>query len=159
MSDNEYDLSITRLLDAPVERVWQAWTDPAELQQWWGPRGVTNPTCVWEAKPGGKIDVVMLAGSELGELAGQEWPMTGEFRSVTPPQQLTYTSNAIIDGKKVLETLTTVSLAAQDGKTKLTVSIEVTKTTPEAAGPLDGMEVGWNQSLDKLIAQVEVEQS
>ncbi len=146
----KHDLTITRLLDAPIEHVWQAWTDPAELQKWWGPRGVTNPTCEWDAQPGGKINVVMLAGSDLGELAGQEWPMTGEFHEVVSHQKLVYTAVAIVDGKPVLETLDTVTFEDQGGKTKLTLHVAVTKTTPEAEGPLAGMEMGWNQSIDKL---------
>lgn len=147
-------LIMERLLDAPLERVWSAWTDQAELQKWWGPRGVTNPTCVWEARRGGRIDVVMLAGKELGPLAGQEWPMTGEFKEVEPKNRLVFASKAIVDGKPVLENLCTVTLEESDGKTKLTVKVVVTNATPEAEGPLSGMEIGWNQSLDKLTEQV-----
>jgi len=147
---NRHDLSITRLLDVPVERVWQAWTDPAELQKWWGPRGVTNPTCEWEARPGGKINVVMLAGEALGPLNGQEWPMTGQFREVIPHEKLVYTSKPIMDGKPVMESLCTVTFEKQGGQTKLTLQVVITEATPEAEGPLAGMETGWNQSLDKL---------
>lgn len=153
--ESKHDLLITRLLDAPLERVWRAWTDPTELQKWWGPRGVTNPTCQWEPTPGGKINVVMLAGEELGELRGQEWPMTGQFTEVIPRQKLVFTSSAIMDGKPVLENLCTVTFEEQVDKTKMTLHVAVTKTTPEAEGPLAGMEMGWNQSLDKLTEQVE----
>ncbi len=148
------ELTLTRMFDAPRETVWKYWTDPMLVQQWWGPNGVTNPTCIWEAKPNGKIDIVMLAGQELGPMAGQEWPMTGEVTEVMEPEKLVYTSNAIMGGKPVLETLTTVTLEEVQNKTKMTVHIVVTKTTPEAAGPLSGMEIGWNQQLDKLVAMV-----
>lgn len=156
MEENTHkELTLTRTFDAPRELVWKAWTDPKLVAQWWGPNGVTNPTCEWEAVPGGKIHIVMLAGEELGELAGQEWPMTGEMEEVDEPQKLVYSANAIVDGKEVLRTRTTMTLAEADGKTNLTVSIVVTKTTPEAAGPLAGMEMGWNQQLDKLVKFVE----
>jgi uncharacterized protein YndB with AHSA1/START domain len=138
------------MYDAPLEKVWQAWTDPAQVVQWWGPNGVTNPTCEWDARAGGKINIVMLAGPELGEMAGQEWPMAGEFTEVVPEQRLIYTASPIMDGKPVMDTLTTVTFEAVDGKTKLTVHIAVTRTTEAAAGPLSGMEQGWNQQLDKL---------
>lgn len=151
---NSHDLTLTRLLDAPRERVWQAWTDPVILQKWWGPRGVTNPTCEWEATPGGKINIVMLAGDELGEMKGQEWPMTGQMQEVTPQEKIVFTGGPTADGKQILETLTTVTFQEQDGKTNLNVHIEVTKTTPEAEGPLAGMEMGWNQQLEKLTEQV-----
>lgn len=94
----------------------------------------------------------MIAGSELGEMAGQRWPMTGEFKEVEEPSKLVFTGNAIVEGKEVLQHLTTVSFEEADGKTHMTVHIQVTKTVmPEAAGPLSGMEMGWNQQLDKLV--------
>lgn len=154
MTDQKKELTLTRTFDAPRETVWKYWTDANLVGQWWGPQGVTNPTCVWEAKAGGKIHIVMLAGQELGPMAGQEWPMTGEVTEVVAPEKLVYTSSAIMGGKPVLETLTTVTLQEADGKTHMTVHIVVTKTTPEAAGPLAGMEMGWNQQLDKLVTMV-----
>ncbi len=68
------DLIITRTFDVPRELAWKAWTDPKLMAKWWGPRGVTNPTCKLNAKPGGEIYIVMLAGKELGNFAGQKWP-------------------------------------------------------------------------------------
>ena len=159
------ELILTREFNAPRELVWKYWTDPTLVQQWWGPNGVTNPTCVWEAKPNGNIHIVMLAGEELGPMKGQEWPMTGTMQEVVEPTKLVFTGNAIMNDKPVLETLTTVrfeevdvppsqNATARQSKTKITVHIKVTKTTPEAAGPLQGMEMGWNQQLDKMVEQV-----
>jgi uncharacterized protein YndB with AHSA1/START domain len=151
MSDQHHkELTLTRTFNAPRDLVFKAWTDPEMIQKWWGPRGVTNPTCEWEAKPGGKIHIVMLAGEELGDMAGQEWPMTGEFQEVQEPKKLVFTANAIMDGKEILQHQTTVTLEEEGDKTKMTVHVVVTKTTPEAAGPLSGMEQGWNEQLDKL---------
>ena len=150
MEENKKELTMTRVFDAPRDLVFKAWTDPQLVAQWWGPRGVTNPTCEWEARPGGNIHIVMLAGEELGPMKGQEWPMTGEFKEVEEPGKLVFTGNAIVAGKEVLQHLTTVTLEEEDGKTNMTVHIIVTKVTPEAAGPLSGMEMGWNQQLDKL---------
>jgi uncharacterized protein YndB with AHSA1/START domain len=144
------ELTIIREFDAPIELVFSMWTDQKLLQQWWGPFGVTNPTCEFEAKVGGKIHIVMLAGEELGQLNGQEWPMTGIVKEIDRPQKLVYTSNAIVNGKEVLENLNTVTFEEVEGKTKMTLHIIVTKTTPEAAGPLSGMEMGYTQSIDKL---------
>jgi uncharacterized protein YndB with AHSA1/START domain len=154
MEEIKKELTLNREFDAPRELVWKYWTDPKLIAQWWGPQGVTNPTCEWEAKPHGAIHIVMLAGKAMGPFAGQEWPMTGMFEEVQKPEKLVYTSNAIVDGKEVLTTLTTVTFVEQEGKTHMNVHIVVTKTTPEAAGPLQGMEMGWNQQLDKLVAFV-----
>ena len=161
LSNGVKELTLTREFNAPRELVWKYWTDPTLVQKWWGPRGVTNPTCVWEAKPEGNIHIVMLAGEELGPMKGQEWPMTGKVVEVKAPEKLVFTANAIMGGKPILEHKTTVTLeevnvppsqnaTARQAKTKMTVHIVVTMTTPEAAGPLQGMKMGWNQQLDKL---------
>ena len=154
MEESKKELTVVRYFDTDRETVWKYWTDPKLIQQWWGPQGVTNPTCVWEAVPQGKINIVMLAGEELGQLAGQEWPMTGMFEQLQKPEKLVFISNAIANDKPILETRVTVTLEKEEEKTKMIVHIVVTKTTPEAEGPLSGMEMGWNQQLDKLVAFV-----
>ncbi len=139
------------MFDAPRESVWKAWTDPKTLKRWWGPKGVTNPVCTWDARPEGKIDIVMLAGKELGSFAGQRWPMKGTFREVTPQSRLVYTSEAIDDVKDILlKTETTVELTGTGGKTEMRLHIVVTKAGPKAEFALQGMEAGWTQSIDKL---------
>jgi uncharacterized protein YndB with AHSA1/START domain len=53
------ELSITRLLDAPVELVWEVWTDPDHIKNWWGPSGFTNSISKMEVRPGGEWEFVM----------------------------------------------------------------------------------------------------
>ena len=149
------ELTITRIFDAPRAMVWKAWTDPRIVTKWWGPRGVTIPTCEVDARRGGKINIVMLAGKELGPAAGQEWHMTGTFEEVTPQDRLVFTAIALQDRKgsrSLLETRTTVTFDDLQGKTKLTVHILITRfsDTPEAKFAIQGMEGGWSQSFDKL---------
>jgi uncharacterized protein YndB with AHSA1/START domain len=144
------ELTITRVLNASRERVWHAWTDEKELAKWWGPRGVTTPICEWDARPEGAINITMLAGPELGGLAGQKWPMIGTVKEVVPMERLVFTGSPTVDGNLILENLCTVVFEESDGKTKMTLHIIVTKTTPQAEGPLQGMEAGWTQSIDKL---------
>lgn len=149
------ELTITRIFDAPRAVVWRAWTDPRVVTKWWGPRGVTIPTCEIDARRGGRINIVMLAGKELGPAAGQEWPMTGTFEEVTPQDRLVYTARALQDRKgsqTLLETRTTVTFDDLQGKTKLTIHILLTRSsdTPEAKFAIQGMEGGWSQSFDKL---------
>jgi uncharacterized protein YndB with AHSA1/START domain len=150
MEESKKELTLDRTFDAPIDLVWKAWTDSEMISQWWGPRGATTPTCEWEFKVGGNIHIVMLAGEELGPLKGQEWPMTGTFTQIDEPKRLVFTTTALRDDKPMLKNLVTVTFEEQNGKTTMTVHIVVTKVTPEAAGPLQGMEMGWNQQLDKL---------
>lgn len=145
-----HELVITKVLDAPLEQVWQAWTDPKKLQAWWGPRGVTNPVCTWEAQVGGQINIVMLAGKELGDMQGAEWPMTGQFVDVVPQKKLVFSSRPMADGQPIMDTLCSVTFEAQDDKTTMTLTVTVSHVTPAAEAPLAGMEMGWNQSIDKL---------
>jgi uncharacterized protein YndB with AHSA1/START domain len=152
---SKHNLTIEKTINAPVEKVWKAWTDPTEVAKWWGPRGVTTPECVWEAHPGGRIDVVMLAGESLGDLKGRRWPMTGQFQEVEYLKKLVYSGQAIMDDKPVIENLCTVFFERSGDQTNLKLEVRITKATPEAIGPLSGMAIGWNQSLDKLTEQVE----
>jgi uncharacterized protein YndB with AHSA1/START domain len=155
VKSNNRELMLIRVFDAPREQVFNAWTNPDRVAQWWGPNGVTNPVCTLDARPGGVIDIVMLAGEELGDLKGSEWPLKGVFQEVTSPEKLVYTSSAIIDGKPIIESTTAVTFEEHEGKTQMTLQVTVTKATPEAEGPLAGMEMGWSQSLDKLVRLVE----
>ncbi len=149
---NKKELRITRTFNAPRELVWRSWTDPKMVERWWGPRGVTNPTCEVDARPGGKINIVMQAGSELGSLAGQKWPMSGTFREVTPQSRLVFTSAALDDVKDILlESEVTIELEAIGAKTKMKLHIVVTRAEQKAEMALQGMEMGWNQSIDKLV--------
>src|SRR6266567_5577328 len=147
------ELTLTRVFDAPRELVFKAWTDPGLVAQWWGPDGVTNPECEVDAHVGGKLYIVMLAGKELGELAGQRWPVQGVFEEVNEPEKLVFTNQAIDeDGNVLIDGRTTVLFEEENGKTKLTMTITATGIAPQAPQMLDGMESGWSQSLDKLIA-------
>lgn len=154
--ENEKEIAITRVFDAPRGRVWHAWTDPHELAQWWGPQGVTNPTCEVDLRVGGELYIVMLAGPELGPLAGQRWPMRGTFIEITEPERLVFSNNAVAEnGTVLLEGQTTVLLEdAGEGKTRFTLTARATGVAPQAPQMLAGMEQGWTQSIDKLSALV-----
>ncbi len=53
------EIRISRLLHAPIELVWEVWTDPAHIKNWWGPNGFTNSITKMDIKPGGEWDLVM----------------------------------------------------------------------------------------------------
>jgi uncharacterized protein YndB with AHSA1/START domain len=145
-SPDKRELVITRIFDAPRELVFKVWTDPKHVAQWWGPKWFTNPVCELDVRPGGAIRIDM-AGPN-----GVIYPMKGIFREIVPPERLVFSTMALVDeeGEPQLEGVTTVTFAEHDGKTKLTLHVVMVKATPAAQGALDGMEEGWNQSLDKL---------
>lgn len=148
---NTKELIITRIFDAPRELVFKAWVDPKMMAKWWGPKGVTNPICDIDAKVGGKIHIVMLAGKELGTFAGQRWPMKGTFKKVKPPELLVFVNQAVDeDDNLLIDALTTVTFEEENGKTKMTMKTSAKGVSVQAPQMLEGMEAGWNQSFDKL---------
>ena len=58
-STADRELVITRTLNAPVELVWETWTKPEHIANWWGPDGFTNTILVMDVRPGGEWDFVM----------------------------------------------------------------------------------------------------
>ena len=140
------ELVLTRIIDAPRELVFKAWTDPKHLAQWWGPHGFTNPVCELDVRTGGALRIVMRAPY------GVDYPMKGVFREIVEPERLVFT-NIVVDhaGNHLAEGLTTVTFAEHDGKTKLTVQTGMVVSVAEAAQMLEGMEAGWTQSLERLV--------
>ena len=142
----ERTVVITRVFEAPRELVFRAWTDPAHLAAWWGPRGFTNPVCEVDLRLGGKLRIVMRAPD------GAEHPMIGIFREITPPERLVF-SNIATDpaGTVLLEGLTTVTFVQHgDGHTRLTVESRAVARVDYASRMLEGMQAGWTQSIDRL---------
>ncbi len=145
-------ITLTRTVDAPVERVWGAWTDAAQLAKWWAPNGFTNPVCEVNATVGGELNIVMQAGNNMGPMSGMKAPMKGVFTEVIENKKLVFTNMALDDkGNHLLEGVTTVDFAESDGKTLLTVHTGAAGTAPGVEQMLGGMEQGWNEQLDKLV--------
>jgi len=65
---------VTRTFDAPVERVWRAWSDPDDVMAWWGPTVFTSPSARLDVRQGGTSLVCMRAPADLG---GREMYNTG----------------------------------------------------------------------------------
>jgi uncharacterized protein YndB with AHSA1/START domain len=145
MADLRKDLTLTRLVDAPRERVFKAWTDPKQLAKWWGPRHFTNPVCELDARVGGALYIVMRGPD------GNDYPMKGIFREVVPREKLAFTNIAMdAEGNHQLEGFTTVTFADENGKTRMTVTTGASGLVPVAEQMLDGMEEGWAQTLEGL---------
>jgi uncharacterized protein YndB with AHSA1/START domain len=141
----EGTVEIVRVFDAPRALVWQAWTDPKMLAQWFGPRGFSSRVPELDVRVGGSLRIVMHGPD------GNDYPMKGTFSEVIAPERLVF-SNIAIDneGKHLLEGLTTVTFAEQGGKTTMTLHTHAVGRFPIAKQMLAGMEAGWTQSIDKL---------
>ena len=140
----EREVTITRVFAAPRALV-KAWTDPRHLAQWWGPEGFTNPVCEFDAHVGGALRIHMRGPD------GAVYPMKGVIREIVAPERLVFSSVAVdAAGKHLLEGLTTVTFAEQNGKTTMTLHTRAAAVAEIGVGYLQGMEAGWTQSIDRL---------
>lgn len=141
------ETTLSRTINAPLQKVWQAWMDPKAVQQWWSPNGFTNPRCDWDARPGGQIYIEMTGPD------GTAYPMNGEFKSVDEGKQIVFVTRALgPDGKPMFEGTNTVTFREEDGKTIMDIHVIVPDVTPEIKMFTDGMSQGWNEQTDKFVA-------
>lgn len=141
----ERELTITRTFDAPRALVFRAWTDARHLAQWWGPQGFTSPVCEIDARVGGALRIHMRAPD------GSLYPMKGEIRELVAPERLVFTNIALdAAGRHLLEGLTTVTFTENRGKTTMSLHTRAVAVTEIAVSYLQGMQMGWTQSIDRL---------
>jgi uncharacterized protein YndB with AHSA1/START domain len=109
-SSADREIVITRLIDAPPERVFDAWTDPAQVVRWWGPRGFTTTTHKMDVRPGGVWRFVM-HGSD-----GRDYQNKITYLEVVRPERLVYKHGGDKDVEPV-SFQTTVTFNPQGKKT------------------------------------------
>lgn len=149
--ESKKELKMTRVFDAPREMVYKAWTKPELVKQWWGPQGVFIPVCELNVRPGGKMNIVMEAGEEMGKFKGTQWPMEGVYVELDEPKKIVFTSSAMNGENLLFEHTTTVTFDETDGKTTMNVHVVVTKALPGSEFAISGMEQGWSSQFDKLV--------
>ena len=149
---------IERSFDAPVDLIWQMWTDPEHFSAWYGPDGATIPVAKMDVQVGG----TRLVGMEVKTPGGpmQMW-FTGEYREVVENVRLVYTESMSDENGNVLSpsdmgmpaghpTTTEVRVELEDvgGRTNMVMThAGIPSDSPGAAG--------WAMALDKLAARVE----
>jgi len=137
---------LTRTFDAPREVVFQAWTDPKQLAQWFGPHHFTNPSCEIDARVGGAVSIDMRGPD------GVVYPNRGVIRELVAPEHIVFTLALQDDaGNALIDSLISVTFAEEQGKTRLTLSARAVNASADAAQYLKGMHEGWSQTLDRLI--------
>jgi uncharacterized protein YndB with AHSA1/START domain len=135
------ELTVTRILDAPREVVWKAWTDPAQFAYWFGGEAeVPVSTVSLDVRPGGAWNARMLLED------GTEIPFGGVYREVQEPERLVMIFEEVGRQTDADQQVVTVTLADLGGKTELVLT---------QAGILDeedfkGLEAGYGSFLDKL---------
>ncbi len=82
------ELVVTRIIDASVEVVWKAWTEPEQVMHWWGPKYYTSPSCRIDLRVGGRYVFAMQAPEDQG---GQTSYTSGVYRRILPMELLEFT--------------------------------------------------------------------
>lgn len=147
------EVTFSRTFPVPASRVWKAWTDPHEVTQWWGPDNVTIPACEIDLRMGGRIYIVMEAGEAMGQYKGTRWPMEATITALDPNVKLAYHARAWTEGAEAtteIDQETELTLAEENGATKMEVRAAILSTGPDAGMAVQGMEYGFNQQFDKL---------
>lgn len=164
MAENiNQDIVITRIVDAPVETLWESWTNPDHVKKWWGPRDFSSPYASIDLKEGGKYVFGMRAPEYLG---GQDSYSGGIYTKVVPMERLEFTQAITDKDGNVIDPseigmpegfpkemhMTVIFKAIKDGTmTELTII--------ERGRPMDQSVVfalvGLYQQMDKLTESVQ----
>ena len=134
-------LEIKRLIKAPRDRVYAAWTDPAQLKQWFGPENVQTHDFIAEVRVGGKFRW------DLTSSEGERMAVGGEYHELRPGRKIVFTWQWEDDEAwENNVSIVTVELTDRDDGTELRLTHE---RLPNEASR-DGHTKGWNSALDKL---------
>ena len=134
-------LQVSRVIQAEPEAVFRAWTDPAELEQWFGPEGMTLSLAEVDLSVGGQYRI------RIENAENKARTVTGVYREIEPHTRLAFTwdweEEEFHMGE---ETLVTVDLADLGGSTEVRITHE---RFPNAEA-VKGHEEGWTSSLNCL---------
>ncbi len=134
-------VEIKRFIKAPRDRVYAAWTDPAQMRQWFGPENVQTRELIADARVGGTFRW------DLINADGEEMTMRGEFRELKSNEKVVFTWQWEDDEDWENHiSIVTVELDDADGGTELRLTHEQLPNEESR----DGHTRGWNSALDKL---------
>ncbi len=150
---SDREIVLTRAFDAPRELVFEVWTRPEHVRNWWGPRNSTKVLFEAEVRPGGSWRYVILNGE------GVEVPFTGVYQEVEPPDRLVYTEMYDVEPFNSGDpALNTVIFTNEAGRTLVTVTTAYPSKEVRDMVLSTGMESGAAESYDRL-AEVLIEVS
>ncbi len=160
MSDNTIvkdAVVIERIFNAPIDLIWQMWTQPEHFKRWYGPKGFTVPVAEMDVRVGGRHLICM----ESPDGSMKMWS-TGEYTEVAPNERLIYTDSpadengnvvspsamGMPDGYPAMTEVTVLFEALGDGRTKMVMT--------HAGVPADsGAGSGWEQAFAKMAEHIE----
>jgi uncharacterized protein YndB with AHSA1/START domain len=147
---NDRELVLTRLIDAPREKVFRAWTDPSLLRQWFAPLPYTTPVAELDVRPGGANLIVMR------DPEGRDLPNRGVYLEVVPNERLVFTDAYTGAWEPSEKPFMTVILTFEDegGRTRYTARVRHWTAVDREAHERMGFHEGWGRCTDQLAALV-----
>ena len=145
---------VERIFDAPVDLIWQMWTQPEHFKNWYGPQGFTVPVAEMDVRVGGKRLVCM--ASPDGSM--KMWTI-GEYMEIVSNQRLVYTESMADENGNVVSPSDMGMPDGYPAMTEVTVLLEDlggrTKMVMTHAGVPANAKGGWEQAFAKMADRIE----
>jgi uncharacterized protein YndB with AHSA1/START domain len=140
-------LSLVREFDAPIALVWKCWTEPERIREWFAPQPYTSPQCEIDFRPGGKFVLVMRSPD------GDEHAMSAIIADIEPLSTIGWVfSVPDSSGGIAIAGGTFITFADLGGRTRVSVNTYAAAYTDGGTAMVRGMELGWNMTLDQMVA-------
>lgn len=136
------EILITRTFDAPAAAIFEAWTTPDHVRQWWGSEESPLVVCDIDLRVGGSWRYVVRNAD------GTEFGWHGTYREIDRPGRLV--STEVFEGFPDAEAVNTATLTEQDGTTTLTVTVLHSSKENRDGHLNSGMEAGMQVVMDRL---------
>lgn len=143
------ELILTRVIDAPREKLFRAWTEPELMKQWFAPAPYATPVAEVDLRPGGTNFIVMRSPD------GQDLPNRGVYLEVVPNERLVFTDAYAKAWEPSEKPFMTAILTFEDlggGKTKYTACVRHFTVADREAHEEMGFHGGWGLCTDQLAA-------
>jgi uncharacterized protein YndB with AHSA1/START domain len=144
--ESDRELVLARLIDAPVEAVWEAWTDPELVKRWFTPAPWTTVAAEMDIRAGGSSCVTMRSPE------GQEFPNPGVFLEVVPMRRLVMTDAYVEAWRPSEKPFMTVDLTLEPvgGQTRYIARVRHWTAEDKAEHEKMGFHEGWGKATDQL---------
>jgi uncharacterized protein YndB with AHSA1/START domain len=144
-----HELVLTRLLDAPRDKLFRCWTEPVLLKQWFAPKPYTTPVAEVELRAGGRSFMMMKSPE------GQEIPCPGTYLEIVPGRRLVFTDAYTGDwqpreGHPFMTAI--ITFEDEAGKTRYTATVRHWSDEDKKKHEMMGFHTGWGQCADQLEA-------
>jgi uncharacterized protein YndB with AHSA1/START domain len=144
-SDAEREIVLSRVFDAPRKMVWEAWTDPKQVAQWWGPNGFSTTIEEMDVRPGGVWRQVMHGPD------GTDYPNESVFVDVVQYERLVYTLTGGFKGGSPVKMEKTTTFEDEAGGTRVTMRAVFDTAEARDQNVRDyGSIEGGKQTLERL---------